>query len=283
MVAKCPSSLWTVLTVGIGRHDSPIAFIGGPGGRSNYRYSGSRRFLPLPTVPLAFVKALKNAAGDGVSVNDIMFSSTAGLLRRYSELVEDRMLQRSGDNCCDRFTNYALMPVAMMRPAAERADPANALRNHWCFVPAELPVRVADPKERLALVRGNMKALKSSPTAHLQMGVQDNCLSCCAVAVPRKLAFDAMSRATVIFSNVPGPQEPVSLGPRRINGLQMVFPNLIPQVGILSLNGQVFMNFVLDPKEVKQADRLPQLYIDELTDLAAALQVPLPEGPPFNG
>ena len=45
-------------------------------------------------------------------------------------------------------------------------------------------------------------------------------------------------------------QIPVLAAGKEIVGLQMVFPNILPQVGILSYNGMCHANMVLDEEVV---------------------------------
>mmetsp|Transcript_19267 Transcript_19267/g.50565 ORF Transcript_19267/g.50565 Transcript_19267/m.50565 type:complete len:285 (-) Transcript_19267:339-1193(-) len=278
MIGLALSSVCTVACIGLGRHDSPIQFTGGPGFLPSLKGNGERSFVPFPSVPLSFIKALKDAAGRGFTVNDVLLAVTSGVLRRHCELVGDEFLRKGGESCGGRFVNRALIAVAFPRSEEETNDPARAMRNNFCFVPAEMPVRLEDTVERLKFVQRDMSNLKRSPTAPLAQCVLNNVVGGCCTPRPlqQKFGYDAVARATVIFSNVPGPQEPFCFGGQQITGLQMIFPNLPPQVGILSMNGKVFFNFVLDPNVVKQSELLPKLYVDELADLADRLKVEMP-------
>lgn len=44
------------------------------------------------------------------------------------------------------------------------------------------------------------------------------------------VAQQLFSRHTLVFSNVPGPAQPVSIGGKRVLGIYSAFPNLITQV-----------------------------------------------------
>lgn len=67
---------------------------------------------------------------------------------------------------------------------------------------------------------------------------------------------------------MPGPDLEVSFAGKGVEGLYMVFSNLIPQVGALSLNGKIFTCMVLDDEITKGADTLADYFIEELMDLA---------------
>ena len=126
-----------------------------------------------------------------------------------------------------------------------------------------------------------MSQLISQPNAVIQDAIGRNCLSCMPTPVVQKAVQDAMGRATMIFSNVPGPQEPVHFGPRQLTGLQVLFPNFLPQALIVSLNGYVYFNLVLDPLVVEQSEKIPGLYLDELKELAEQLNVEMPPTVPW--
>lgn len=132
---KLVAGFCDVLCLGLGRFDSPIRFNSG----SKARFSGSRTVIALPSVPLPFIKKLKDTAGAGCTVNDILFAVTGGVLRRHSELVGDSFLVRGGD-CTGRWVNRALIPVAFPRSKDAFEDKTIAMRNNWAFVSAELPV-----------------------------------------------------------------------------------------------------------------------------------------------
>lgn len=71
-----------------------------------------------------------------------------------------------------------------------------------------------------------------------------------------------------VFSNLPGPTTPMFFSQERVLGLQVMFPNLIPQVLIISYNNGIFCNMSVDPELVDECDKLPQLFLDELTEVA---------------
>lgn len=50
----------------------------------------------------------------------------------------------------------------------------------------------------------------------------------------------------------------------------MVYANLIPQVGALSLNGKIFTCMLLDPEVTPGVDRLGEYVLEELLELAHA-------------
>lgn len=71
-----------------------------------------------------------------------------------------------------------------------------------------------------------------------------------------------------MFSNLPGPAEPLMFGEDKVRGLQIIFPNLIPQVIIISYAGGVYFNMSLDPDLVDAHADLPRLFLEECADMA---------------
>lgn len=50
----------------------------------------------------------------------------------------------------------------------------------------------------------------------------------------------------------------------------MVYANLIPQVGALSLNGKIYTCMLLDPEVTPGLDKLGEHLVEELMELAKA-------------
>ncbi|CAM9994663.1 unnamed protein product [Ectocarpus sp. 13 AM-2016] len=74
-------------------------------------------------------------------------------------------------------------------------------------------------------------------------------------------------------SNVPGPQEPVRLAGVGMKRIHFAFSNIMPQVGVVSLDGKISINFVVDPISVPDSFSLSAHFLDELEALAAGLGV----------
>jgi hypothetical protein len=92
----------------------------------------------------------------------------------------------------------------------------------------------------------------------------------------KQIAYDTFTRHTVVFSNVPGPDYPVTFAGVQVTALFQIFSNLLPQVGALSLNGQIHMAIMVDPNVVKNPNRLAEHFLADLAELAAQLKVEVP-------
>lgn len=94
--------------------------------RKTLKFSGRRRLVRTPVLPLSYIKALKKAAG--VTVNDVIYSATAGAFHRYG--VETGCEALLDPQSSDKVRTRALMPVALPR---QITDPARALRNKCTY------------------------------------------------------------------------------------------------------------------------------------------------------
>ena len=194
-------------------------------------------------LPLIEVKAISKLFG--CSVNDVLIAAVTGALRSY-------MLDR-GEVPSRNSEIRATVPVNL-RPL----EHAKNLGNHFGLVFLPLPIGESNPIDRVKQVHDRMKELKSSKQAAVSFGL----LAALGMgpSLLQKPALDMLSeKATMVLTNVPGPQKPLYLGGGEVK--QMMF--WVPQSGsigmgisILSYNGNVFFgviadrNLVPEPKEI---------------------------------
>ncbi|GMI23089.1 hypothetical protein TeGR_g2303 [Tetraparma gracilis] len=255
------------LTLGLGSGDAKTKFRRAIS--ADMQYSWNRKLVIFETMPLAFIKELKKQGG--VSLNDVMFSSLGGAIRAYNLAEGCEITEKKKTVMC-----RALMPVAFPRPNEDKSDKAAVLRNKWVFLSSDFGVGKADPMERIQYVNKSMTALKNSPYAFMQLKVQESAKSL-PVSLSRKTLMDIMSRHSIIFSNVPGPETPVMFGGQKVTGTQMFFNNFLPQVGILSYCGNVHMNINIDTEAIPGSEMLPVYFARELVALAENLNVAVPD------
>ncbi len=205
--------------------DSDTRLKGKPCGKKNVAWSE-----PLP---LAEVKAIGKAFS--CSVNDVLMACVAGAIRSY--------LAEKGDTLSHDCEMRAMVPVNLRKPGEEQK-----LGNAFGTVPLVLPVGIEDPVRRLYEVRRRMDDLKGSYTALVAMAVLG-----VMGATPRQVQSEILNyfakKATVVMSNVPGPQTPLYLAGSKLD--QVMF--WVPQSGdvgvgvsILSYNGGVQFGIVTD-------------------------------------
>mmetsp|Transcript_10711 Transcript_10711/g.40248 ORF Transcript_10711/g.40248 Transcript_10711/m.40248 type:complete len:503 (-) Transcript_10711:1612-3120(-) len=264
------STLWAlfkVLTLGMTPFDTDMGYSQKRFNDGFVHYNGQRRIVYFPEMELSFLKSLKESAG--VTLNDVLMAAFSGALRRYSE-------KTGVEFSTGREQARALLPVAFPRRADVVNDYSRCLRNKWAFVSAHFAVTPASARERLQQQAAEMNVLKTTPVAPIQSFMQNSVMASLPWFVVHKLVGDSFARHTCVFSNVPGPQEPVYFAGRMLRKIHMVFPNALMQVGILSYNGQVFMNSVVDLEAQRHPGLLSFSFAEELVELAGELNVQVP-------
>merc|ERR1719162_2697302 len=93
------------------------------------------------------------------------------------------------------------------------------------------------------------------------------------VKLGQQTAKDLFANHSLVFSNVPGPQEALYVGGERLEGVQLVYYNVIPQIILLSISGQIWMNITVDPDLISDRERLVSCYFEELEELGKRLGV----------
>ena len=200
--------------------------------------------------------ALKGARRGEATVNDVVLSVAAGALTRFLEGRGDRVPE----------VLVALVPVSIRRPD-EKGDLGNRITT--LFVP--LPLKVADPAERLERISRETARLKRSESARAASLIVE-ATGWAPPTINRVLA-DVMARPltwNLVVSNVPGPPVPLYLLGRRVLELYPFVP-LSPQnhalsIGLLSYDGGVFFGLAGDRDAIGDID-----------DLAGALEESLGE------
>jgi hypothetical protein len=214
---------------------------------------------------------LKNAAH--VTLNDIVYTALSQAIHDYCQKHEDNVLRKKGSKVQFR----ALMPFAFPRPSSETSDPQLALRNKWVFVSSDMGLGCENVLDRLQYVHDSMNEIKSSPTPFCQLSVQSNIPPYLPTALARQTVFDTFSRHSLVFSNVPGPNYLCNVAGQTAIGVHFLFNNLIPQVNVLTYNGLLFMNMVIDHDAVPDCDDIPVLFSKALVDMATHFKITIPK------
>ncbi|MGH1505858.1 MAG: WS/DGAT/MGAT family O-acyltransferase [Acidimicrobiales bacterium] len=162
---------------------------------------GPHRRFAYSTVPLAAVKAVKNAAG--ATINDVVMAMVGDMLRGWL-LAHDELPEQS---------LIAMVPVSLRKEGETEAG------NKVTSVLAPLATHLHDPLDRLGAVRAGMQAAKEQhrglPPTMLPdlIGLAPPYLAefAAKVASEAKLAKWVNNPFNVVVSNVPGPPFPLYL------------------------------------------------------------------------
>ncbi len=235
---------------------SPTSVLNGP--------LGPHRRWGWARAELSDVKRVKDAAG--CTVNDVVLAAIAGGFREY--------LQHRGEDV-ENTTIRSLVPVSVRTEAHE-----GRLGNQVTGMFADLPVDVADPRERLDAVARQMGHLKRSGQAvgvDAMLSAADFVPATLMTLGARVYARTGQRVINTVTTNIPGPQYPIYLLGRRM--LEM-FP-YIPvaqgvriSIGIMSYDGHVAIGVTGDYDAVPDLDVLCTAIEDALAELVGTVRSP---------
>jgi len=156
--------------------------------------SGARRAAWADPLSLEEVHTVAHLLG--CTVNDVLVSTLAGALGRY--------LTAQGDDVTE-LTLRAVVPVNLRQDS----EPPS-LGNRFGLVFIGLPIGILHPLQRLEAVHTAMQELKNSPQAAATLGLLSVVGSLPApIEDPMITLFSA--KASLVFSNLHGPQKPLRL------------------------------------------------------------------------
>jgi WS/DGAT/MGAT family acyltransferase len=209
--------------------------------------------------PLALAQVKEVGRALGGTVNDVLVTAATGGLRRY--------LARQGEPP-RRLDVRAAMPVNL-RPLGRMSQ----LGNHFGLVFLSLPLGIGDPLQRLAELRRRSAALRRSAEAPVVLLIL-RAIGRVPLAVQRLVVSIFATKATLVMTNVPGPNRTLYLAGKAIRDVFF----WVPQSGrvglgisILSYNGAVRLGVGTDAGLVPDPEAIVagfQAEFDELLRLA---------------
>ncbi len=239
--------LKAVLTAA-GPYDTKTVF---KGSRPPYAFSGKRRVVVCPPVSMEDVKAIKNASG--CTVNDIVVAALAGAIQKY--------LARVGDPSA---TKKPRVRAASLYAFPDRVR--GALTNNWTFVSLALPMGVMSAAERLRRAQKTCNLMKRSPEPYVTRAL-NTVVDAAGPSVQRQVVFDYMTRHSMVFTNIPGPTEPIVFMGSRVRDIVFACSNLVNQVSALSYAGRLRLTLVVDPEATPEADVIGRAFVKEIDAL----------------
>ena len=161
----------------------------------------------------------------------------------------------------------AVLPVNL-----RTLESALELGNEFGIVFLGLPLHIPDPLIRLAAVKQRMDAIKNSPEAVVFFGILG-----LAGASPEQLEDQLVnifeSKATIVLTNVPGPQMPVYLAGQRIPDAMFWVPqagHLGLGISILSYDGHVNLGVISDAGLIPDPETITARFEIEFQEMLAA-------------
>jgi len=189
--------------------------------------------------PLDDLRRIKNKV-DGATINDVVLAICAGALRSYlqhhDELPEEPLV--------------AISPVNARGSRSEAVEPGNRLS----AMTVALPTHVADPLDRLRIVRdttSETKAARSGISARLMTDLSRHVPAATLAGVARLVAGGRFTAkvCNLFVSNVPGPQETLYMNGARLLHTYALAP-LADGMGLFiatpSYAGEMTFNIISD-------------------------------------
>ena len=209
-------------------------------------------------VALTDVKAI--GAPLGAKINDVLVAGMTGALRTY--------LQRRGVDV-SHTTVCAMVPVDLRPP--ERAD---ELGNHFGVVLLDLAITTRQRLRRVLATKANMDGLKRSPEPIAALALF-NLLGRVPKAVEDIAAQMFQSKASVVMTNVAGPQEPLHLAGAPIERVMFWVPHPGKELGmgisILSYCGTATLTVIADARLVPDPEAITQEFNREFAAMLKAV------------
>lgn len=223
-------------------------------------------------VPLDEVKRIARA--HDATVNDVLVSAVTGGLRRW--MVEREGFRPpatasgppAGDVTPLTREIHAMVPFNL-RPLDQPLP--RDLGNRFGLVLLALPLLEPDPVNRLREVHRRMQEIKDSPEGAVSYGVL-TAMGISPPAVEAQLIDLFSAKASLVLTNVPGPQAPLYLGGTRLRGVLVWAPcagSVSTSVSIFSYDGDVTVGFMCDAGLVPDPDEIVAAVEQELAVLAA--------------
>lgn len=231
------------------------------------KFNARRVYTRFPPVPMEAIKAVRQKVQ--CTVNDVVMAALTGALRRYgAEVGDDPSLKDDGP---EEIEFKSMFMMALPRPLDEN-NLADSLANNILFASCALPIGDRTASGRLEKTIQTFNNLKSKSYMAGLAGFTNFVKSAAPTSVLRKAASETFSKHTLLVTNVPATMCPITIpdapGGQVVRELQMVFPNVVTQVSLISYNGVVMSNIVADPALVAQPQVLGKFFLEEFAALA---------------
>ncbi len=212
-------------------------------------------------IPLDEIKA--SAKATGTTINDVVLTALTGALHRY-------LVRR--DSLVDEIR--ASLPYNL-RPLDQPLQ--EDLGNRFGLVTLNLPVGIADRRERLSEVHRRMAKIKRTPEGAISYGVLE-ALGLTPWAVEQRLLDVFTSKFTAVITNIPGPPDTVWFAGSKVTGVLPWVPTAGGGgfgVSILSYAGNVMVGLQVDPGLVPDPETILTDFERELKALRPRRRAPV--------
>ena len=219
------------------------------------RRIGGDRELAFTSCNLADLKRIEHAAGEHVTINDVVLAMVAGAIRRWLSTHHEYM-----------ETMRVQIPVSMHH----RDEDGDALGNRDSFLFCDLPISEPDPRARLIAINAETTSRKEH---HDPAELYSFFHSLSHVRPLYRVASGFASgprEFALSVSNVPGPREPISLLGGNVAELYSAAEPAdrhALRASAISLAGRMGLGFCTDPGTVPGVADLAEGLDESLEEL----------------
>jgi hypothetical protein len=216
---------------------------------------GTAREIGMSTLPLPELKVAARSVS-GATLNDALLSIVAGAVRHYLE------------------THHGSLADIRVRVPVSLHHEGDTTANRDSFFSLRLPLHIADPVERLHVVRAATMLRKRAHDAELE----DALLHEFPDVIPVRRFVERLNasprRFAVSISNVPGPRREVSITGVPVTallGIAEIGQRHALRVAACSLHDRLSLGFCADPALVPQVQTMADAAHTEAAALVSAV------------
>ncbi|KAL6063449.1 hypothetical protein QOT17_011597 [Balamuthia mandrillaris] len=227
--------------------------------------------------PLSLQQVKRAARKHSATINDVLSAALASAIRAYHhvELQQSKCKKEQIEEEEEELKDVeAVVPVGSFFVARRRAGPP-VLDNHFGLVFLRLPIsRNEDgPAERLAAIKKEMDAAKATLDYEFSYRFTRWMGRFASPFWLRLLSSHVARNASVIFTNVKGPEEGLLLGGKSISRLCFFVPTLLEStpigLSILSYNGHISVGLSYNQQQIQHPHRFLQLFREQVSLLSS--------------
>mmetsp|Transcript_11959 Transcript_11959/g.24453 ORF Transcript_11959/g.24453 Transcript_11959/m.24453 type:complete len:589 (+) Transcript_11959:50-1816(+) len=199
------------------------------------------------------------------SINDVMVAILCGALRKYQIHV-------GGEKSAKDMT--LIIPISTRDPN----EIGVILDNQVATVFLKIPVAEGDLQTRFKKCKKRMDGMKYGATVPVLIFLIKVVLGQMPSFISRRLQNIFASRATMIFSNVPGPRIVRKIKGKRINQMSGFVPLVgYQQAGVacFSYAGEMHLSMMCNPGVVKEPDKFIDFFLEEIAEYKRLTKIKL--------
>lgn len=223
-------------------------------------------FVPLHTFSVTQLKAASRRLG--ITINDMLFAALSAATAAYMEEQGDDVTRLRRVRCV----------IAMNRTMLDSYQMTD-LSNQISLLPVPLHINALSPIERLQCCVETMRHLKRGFQSTISLGFL-RFVQCLPYFIRRSLWKHLTRGFSIVYSNLPGPIKPVSIGNVPIDGMHFFGPSdgyAGVVLTVFSYNDQISIGVQADKGRISDPQRYMALLEHEVNSLIRLSETNLEE------